>query len=296
MSNLLAKTARAIPYNGFLRPVCKSVTSAILFQQLEYWFDKQGDKFYKFLEPCNSSAYKEGDSWTEELAFSKDEFRTAFDNIGIRYNSKKDYDAKEDDKFDGKFYLSYHDKIRGITWYMRNAKLIESTLREMERPSLRKSEKPIYVNGESKHTQIDKVNPDYTEITTETNTKEEEPIVLTITQQLKDFAQSNNLSYEINSREDQKAQSKLVSELSITNENLLAQLQRLKPILADSKCDWWSKTNSFGFNYMLKNWGRIDSWHNANKPKVREFKKPEIKPEPVKFLESHLDTLKEFLA
>jgi len=128
------------------------------------------------------------------------------------------------------------------------------------------------------------------------NNKDMEPNSLTITQQLKDFAKSNNLVYELNFREDQKSQSKLVSELSITNEQVLKQVERLKPILADSKCDWWSKTNSFGFNYMLKNWGRIDSWHNAYKPKVREFKKPEIKSEPVKFSESHLDTLKEFLA
>lgn len=276
MSNLLAKTARAIPYNGFLRPICKSVTSAILFQQLEYWFDKQGDKFYKFLEPCNSSAYKDGDSWTEELAFSKDEFRTAFDNIGIRYNSKKDYDAKEDDKFDGKFYLSYHDKIRGITWYMRNAKLIESTLREMERSIIRKSEKPIYVNWESDSAQVDKVNPDYTEITTKNNTKEETPNSLTITQQLKDFAKSNNLSYEINPDEDRKSQSKLVTQLSITNEQVLKQVERLKPILADSKCDWWSKTNSFGFNFLLKNWGRIDSWHASNKSNVVTFPKYDL--------------------
>ena len=120
--------------------------------------------------------------------------------------------------------------------------------------------------------------------------------ILTIVQQLKDFAKENNLSYEINPDEDRKSQSKLVTQLSLTNEQVLKQVERLKPILADSKCDWWSKTNSFGFNYMLKNWGRIDSWHNANKPKVREFKKPEIKSEPVKFSETHLDTLKEFLA
>ena len=119
---------------------------------------------------------------------------------------------------------------------------------------------------------------------------------LTITQQLKDFAQSNNLSYEINPDEDRKSQSKLVTQLSLTNEQVVKQVERLKPILADAKCDWWSKTNSFGFNYMLKNWGRIDSWHNANKPKVREFKKPEMQSGPVKFSESHLDTLKEFLA
>jgi hypothetical protein len=82
---------------------------------------------------------------------------------------------------------------------------------------------------------------------------------------LKEFAQKHNLVYESNSREDQKMQSKLVSELSITNEQVLSQVERLAPILKDSNCDWWSKTNSFGFNFLLKNWGRIDAWHNKNK-------------------------------
>lgn len=105
--------------------------------------------------------------------------------------------------------------------------------------------------------------------------------ILTIVQQLKDFAKENNLSYEINPDEDRKSQSKLVTQLSLTNEQVLKQVERLKPILADSKCDWWSKTNSFGFNYMLKNWGRIDSWHNANKPKqsikvTQSFYEPKV--------------------
>lgn len=95
---------------------------------------------------------------------------------------------------------------------------------------------------------------------------------LMINQQLKDFAQSNNLSYEINPDEDRKSQSKLVTQLSLTNEQVLKQVERLKPILADSKCDWWTKTNSFGFNFMLKNWGRIDSWHNAKIKKPIQVK------------------------
>ncbi|MBK8396102.1 MAG: hypothetical protein IPL26_12810 [Leptospiraceae bacterium] len=91
--------------------------------------------------------------------------------------------------------------------------------------------------------------------------------------QLKEFAKNNNLVYEMNTREDQKAQSKFVTELSQTNEQILAQVERLKPILKDSSCDWWSKTNSFGFNFLLKNWGRIDAWHNANKSNVVTFPK-----------------------
>lgn len=98
---------------------------------------------------------------------------------------------------------------------------------------------------------------------------------LTITQQLKDFAQSNNLSYEINPDEDRKSQSKLVTQLSLTNEQVVKQVERLKPILADPKCDWWSKTNSFGFNFMLKNWGRIDSWHKT-KSNVVTFPKYDL--------------------
>lgn len=85
---------------------------------------------------------------------------------------------------------------------------------------------------------------------------------------LKLFAKNNNLVYEHNPREDQKAQSKFVTELSQTNEQILAQVERLKPILKDSACDWWTKTNSFGFNFLLKNWGRIEAWHNAHKPQV----------------------------
>lgn len=113
--------------------------------------------------------------------------------------------------------------------------------------------------------------------------------------QLKEFAKQHGLVYEINVDEDRKIQSKLVSQLSITNEQIVKQIERLKPILKDSNCDWWSKTNSFGFNFLLKNWGRIDAWHNSNKPQVREFKKPE-KPAPTKFSNNDLDSLKEFLA
>jgi hypothetical protein len=180
MSNLIGQTTRAIPYNGFLRQITKSVPSTILFQQLEYWFFKtDNEKFYKYLEPCETPTYKEGDSWVEELAFSKDEFRTAFDNIGIRYVSKKEFD-KAEDKFAGLFYCSYTDRITGLTWYYRNNKLVEETLRELgktiprrsvEKPDTRKSGNPIPVDGLFQRTKDGKPNTDiYQEITQESTT------------------------------------------------------------------------------------------------------------------------------
>ena len=180
MSNLIGQTTRAIPYNGFLRQITKSVPSTILFQQLEYWFFKtDNEKFYKYLEPCETPTYKEGDSWVEELAFSKDEFRTAFDNIGIRYVSKKEFD-KAEDKFAGLFYCSYTDRITGLTWYYRNNKLVEETLRELgktiprrsvEKPDTRKSGNPIPVDGLFQRTKVGKPNTDiYQEITQESTT------------------------------------------------------------------------------------------------------------------------------
>ena len=127
-------------------------------------------------------------------------------------------------------------------------------------------------------------------------TELKEHAIVTLPTQLKEFAKQNNLVYEMNVREDQKAQSKFVTELSQTNEQILAQVERLKPILKDSSCDWWSKTNSFGFNFLLKNWGRIDAWHNANKSNVVKFVQPTEKKAPAKFSDNDLNSLKEFLA
>lgn len=84
-------------------------------QQLDYWFENHPEGFYKFLLPSDHPAYKNGDSWTEELGMSKDEFRTAFDKIGHRYKSKSEFD-KAEDKFQGKFYCSYVDRRSNLTF------------------------------------------------------------------------------------------------------------------------------------------------------------------------------------
>ncbi|MGL4344182.1 MAG: hypothetical protein ACRCTE_03215 [Cellulosilyticaceae bacterium] len=119
---------RMIKYQPELNAVTGSVTATIIMGQLEYWFDKtKGEAFYKFLAPCEDECYREGDSWCEELGFTASEFRSAFGRIGKVYKSKKAY-LESGDKFGGKLYLSYYDRIRRRTYYLRNQELIEVVL------------------------------------------------------------------------------------------------------------------------------------------------------------------------
>lgn len=174
----LALAARAIPYIRELREITKGVTSTILMQQLEHWFNTSPEGFYKFLSPCNHSLCKGGESWTEELGFSEDEFRLAFDRIGVRYQSKKAYDlatvegvifikvereGEKEGEHEEAFYASYHDKIRGLTFYFRNHELVDAKIDEIfvrrsstetGKAKLRKSAKSSYVTGESQSTEL----------------------------------------------------------------------------------------------------------------------------------------------
>lgn len=161
--NFFGFFSKHVFYFKELRPIAGSVPAAILMSQMEYWFEKYPDGFYKFLEPAEKNQmYRKGKSWTEELAFSAEEFRTAFDRIGVRYKSKKEFDEKEGNKFETesgeKFYCSYHDKIKGATFYFRN----ENTDIIMDEVlNLRNSAKSVYGDGQSRFTELGKVDPEY---------------------------------------------------------------------------------------------------------------------------------------
>ncbi|MDA3732865.1 hypothetical protein PBV87_15415 [Niameybacter massiliensis] len=127
-SLILANVSRAIPYYPELNTLTKSVTASLLMVQLEYWFSKtNGRNFYKFLEGCEHPSYVPGDGWLEEIGFSKKEFKNAFSKIGITYVSKKEYDQASD-KFEGMYYLSYRDRVKGLTFYQRNNELLDQVL------------------------------------------------------------------------------------------------------------------------------------------------------------------------
>lgn len=152
-----AISARPIPYFKTYREFCGSVLSSILFVQLEYWFGAQhGRPFYKFLEPAPAyKKYKAGDSWTEELGFSLDEFRTAFKKIGIVYKSRKQYNQAGSQKFireDGSeaFYCSVIDRVRGETTYFRNDRLVDRILLQAGNGRFSQS---LSVDGDSQSTE-----------------------------------------------------------------------------------------------------------------------------------------------
>jgi hypothetical protein len=176
-NKILSITRNSVPYVKGLRslPLLKSVVACILMQQLDYWFEKYPQGFYKFLEQpaTNHPAYKAGDSWTEELGISADEFRTAFDQIGIRYKSKKEYDAAED-KFQGKYYCSYTDKLTRLTHYFRNHAVVDAALDslsaiEESKGNLYNPAMPVSRNGHGHAIEAVTTKPDITENTAEPN-------------------------------------------------------------------------------------------------------------------------------
>jgi len=112
-----------VKYNPALRAECGSQNAVLLFDRLEYWFKRKKNEFYKFIEPCEHPCYREGDSWSEELLFSKKVFRTAFDKIGIRYKSKTEFE-KESDPFKGKLFAYYQDRQTKKTIFVRNNYLV----------------------------------------------------------------------------------------------------------------------------------------------------------------------------
>ena len=63
-----------------------------------------------------------------------DEFRTAFDSIGVRYSSKSAYNnaarkfLQSPSDWTEQYYCSYNDKRSGLTYYFRNHSIVDSAL------------------------------------------------------------------------------------------------------------------------------------------------------------------------
>jgi hypothetical protein len=79
---VLADDKKLIIYRKELNKLTGSITATILLQQLIFHSsNKKYKPFYKFIEPCNNELYRIGDSWTEELGFTKNEFNTAYKKL-----------------------------------------------------------------------------------------------------------------------------------------------------------------------------------------------------------------------
>ena len=191
---ILARVSNIIPYYPNLNEITGSVTASILMMQLEYWFaKKEGQEFFKFTEPLDHPLYKEGDSWVEELNFGKDEFKGAFNRIGICYKSKSRFASKlkeNEDVFEGKLYASYYDRQNRLTYYLRNNELVDKKLdgwisskqeksiskktkknvsSKSEKPISSKSENSVSINSKNQFIENGNNNLQRTEIPVSTN-------------------------------------------------------------------------------------------------------------------------------
>lgn len=132
---LLSEKKRFVPYLVELRnlPLVKSPNGCLVVAQMEFLMAiTKKHRFIKYLEPpkTRKKFYKKGQSWVEELGFSKDEFRTAFKQVGTVYQSKREWMRadEEGDAFKGKYYLSFNHKPAHLTFYLRNDDLVNQAL------------------------------------------------------------------------------------------------------------------------------------------------------------------------
>ena len=117
---ILKADRNMILYRPELNRITESAAGSILLQQILFRYDANGDKpFYKFKQPCKHSKYKPGDSWCEELGFSRYEFDKSLSVFSQKVNkgTKRDPDA---------LVWFWTDRER-ITWYEVNL----STLRKV---------------------------------------------------------------------------------------------------------------------------------------------------------------------
>lgn len=127
---IIAEDKDIIPYRKTLRPICGgSITATILFSQILYWWNKVGCRpFYKYITPPEQKenetieeylkrvpTYRIGDSWTEELGFSKKEFNTALSKIA--HKKSKSVSGDKLVKCPIKQYIQYWTDIQRITYY-----------------------------------------------------------------------------------------------------------------------------------------------------------------------------------
>ena len=177
-NQVLAALRRSIPYIPALKHSTGGVLSAILFQQLDYlWHSspeaelRQWGGMLMFAEPPerDNPYYRLGRSWFEQIAFSEDELKTAFNKIGTSYESRSRYGDQihsGEDLFKGKPWLRFRDRKAGVTIYIRNSSVVDSMLDNLVDPQIDREAQyvsndtgfynsviPVSVNGESRFTE-----------------------------------------------------------------------------------------------------------------------------------------------
>ena len=159
---------KIIGYRPKLNAEVGSVLSTIVLCQAMYWAQHFGNPFYKFIEPCKHSNYRKGDSWVEELGFTRHEFQFAIKRIGQKL-------SKKNAEIDYGVFIWYWTDMSRVTWYQVNWKRVneafdavypvnpESGYTKIQKVDIRNAEKRQYVNPESGFTYKEQRLPENTQ-------------------------------------------------------------------------------------------------------------------------------------
>ena len=143
---------KTIAYRPELRAITNSVTATILLQQVFFrWVNNDSKPFYKFKEPCNHKLYKHGDSWCEELGFSRAEFDTAWKALSATGIASKKTNMER---------LTYYTLNESAFDDAVNAVYSEPSKRDF--PAIRKEASRRYVKADSSVCSYTENTPDTT--------------------------------------------------------------------------------------------------------------------------------------
>ncbi len=138
--DIIGSDRNIIPYRPELRKIAGTINATILLQQMIYYCSGSKDnKFYKFRAPCSHENYRDGDSWTEKLGFSLDEFDSALSKIAFKLGNCKNKLSKEE------ALVHYYTDKQRYTWYSVNMEQLEKQLSSL-----------YLVNGESQDIKVNR--------------------------------------------------------------------------------------------------------------------------------------------
>jgi hypothetical protein len=127
---LLANDGKLVNYRPEMRAIAGDTLAGILLSRIWFWWNqKDKEAFYKFNAPCQHEKYRPGDSWREELGFTRSELTTALGKIAtkIKTGMKKSDAMKWTDPLGNlrgpeSIVLYWRDSSH-FTWYWVNEPL-----------------------------------------------------------------------------------------------------------------------------------------------------------------------------
>jgi len=129
----IAQDGSGVRYRKELNTVTGSVLATIFFQRVLHWtyyWSGTGESFYKFNAPCKHELYKEGDSWQEELGFTKDELITARRKVATKIKRGVSKEKVLQGNTARELVLYWTDS-GGVTHYMLNVRLYNKMMDEL---------------------------------------------------------------------------------------------------------------------------------------------------------------------